>query len=52
MHNWVGGIMSDIMYSPCDPLFWLHHAFIDRVTKFGGVPTQVRLPSSILINSN
>jgi tyrosinase len=21
--------MSDIMYSPADPLFWLHHAFID-----------------------
>ena len=31
VHNWVGGIMADIMYSPCDPLFWLHHAFIDRV---------------------
>jgi tyrosinase len=38
VHNWTGGVgddgtsgtMADIMYSPADPLFWLHHAFIDR----------------------
>jgi tyrosinase len=37
VHDWTGGVgndgttgtMSDIMYSPADPLFWLHHAFID-----------------------
>jgi tyrosinase len=37
VHNWVGGFgddgtpgtMADIMYSPSDPLFWMHHAFID-----------------------
>lgn len=37
VHRWVGGvngdavgIMNDIMYSPADPIFWLHHAFIDK----------------------
>jgi tyrosinase len=37
VHSWVGGvsgndvgIMNDIMYSPADPIFWLHHAYIDK----------------------
>ncbi|HZI70930.1 MAG TPA: tyrosinase family protein [Nitrososphaeraceae archaeon] len=31
VHAWVGGTMTDIMTSPADPLFWLHHANIDRI---------------------
>ncbi len=31
VHAWVGGTMIDIMTSPADPLFWLHHANIDRI---------------------
>jgi tyrosinase len=31
VHNWVGGTMGNIMISPADPLFWLHHAQIDRL---------------------
>jgi tyrosinase len=38
VHAWTGGTrgkvqgtMNDIMYSPADPIFWLHHAFVDRV---------------------
>ncbi len=30
-HNIVGGYMMNPVFSPNDPLFWLHHAFIDRV---------------------
>lgn len=30
-HNIVGGYMANPVFSPNDPLFWLHHAFIDRV---------------------
>jgi tyrosinase len=37
VHMWTGGFgengggtMTDIMYSPADPVFWLHHAFIDH----------------------
>ena len=31
VHGWVGGTMADILISPADPLFWLHHAQIDRL---------------------
>ncbi len=30
-HNIVGGYMMNPVFSPNDPLFWLHHAFIDRM---------------------
>lgn len=30
-HNWVGGVMSHPMDSPTDPLFYMHHANIDRI---------------------
>ncbi len=30
VHNWVGGAMSNPRKSPKDPLFFLHHAFIDK----------------------
>lgn len=31
VHNWCFGTMSDTSWSPVDPLFWLHHAEIDRL---------------------
>jgi tyrosinase len=31
VHDWCNGTMSDIHVSPVDPLFWLHHAQIDRI---------------------
>lgn len=31
VHNWVGGTMGNIMISPADPVFWLHHAQVDRL---------------------
>jgi hypothetical protein len=31
VHNWVGGAMSDPTISPEDPIFWMHHANIDRL---------------------
>ncbi|TLX89782.1 MAG: tyrosinase family protein [Thaumarchaeota archaeon] len=31
VHMWVGGTMADIMISPADPIFWLHHGNIDRI---------------------
>ena len=30
-HGWVGGDMANPMISPNDPIFWLHHAQIDRI---------------------
>ncbi|KAF2252924.1 Di-copper centre-containing protein [Trematosphaeria pertusa] len=29
-HNGIGAVMADVYASPGDPVFWLHHAFIDR----------------------
>jgi tyrosinase len=30
-HVWVGGSMMSIPTAPCDPIFWMHHAEIDRL---------------------
>ena len=30
IHNIIGGVMAD-MLSPTDPIFWLHHANVDRL---------------------
>ncbi|WP_261765765.1 MULTISPECIES: tyrosinase family protein [Pseudoalteromonas] len=31
MNGWVGGDMGNPMISPNDPIFWMHHAQIDRI---------------------
>jgi len=31
VHIWVGGTMSDASVSAADPVFWLHHANLDRL---------------------
>ena len=31
VHGWVGGTMSGIAAAPADPIFWMHHANIDRL---------------------
>ena len=31
VHGWVGGTMSSPHTSPADPIFWLHHANLDRL---------------------
>ena len=30
-HGWIGGDMANPMISPNDPIFWMHHAQIDRI---------------------
>jgi tyrosinase len=30
VHMWVGGTMGDISVAAYDPIFWAHHAMIDR----------------------
>lgn len=56
VHTWVGGAtgtMSSISTAPADPLFWLHHAMIDKiwadwqVTHPGLGPTLVA-PNTIM----
>jgi tyrosinase len=31
VHVWVGGTMGSISTAPADPIFWMHHANIDRL---------------------
>lgn len=31
VHTWVGGTMADIATAAADPLFWMHHANVDRI---------------------
>ena len=31
VHVWVGGTMSRVPTAPADPIFWLHHAEVDRL---------------------
>lgn len=30
-HAWIGGIMNNTSTSPTDPIFWMHHAEVDRL---------------------
>lgn len=30
-HSWIGGVMNNTSTSPTDPVFWLHHAEVDRL---------------------
>ena len=29
-HNGIGGVMADVYGSVSDPVFWMHHSFIDH----------------------
>ena len=31
VHVWVGGAMGSVPTSPADPIFWMHHANLDRL---------------------
>ncbi|KAK8009762.1 hypothetical protein PG989_000695 [Apiospora arundinis] len=30
-HNSIGSVMADVRSSPGDPVFWMHHLYVDRV---------------------
>lgn len=48
-HNGIGAVMQDVYASPADPVFWLHHAFIDRNFRIWQNANSARLNS---INGN
>ena len=31
VHVWIGGTMASVPTAPADPIFWMHHANIDRI---------------------
>lgn len=58
-HVQIGGDMRDGQYSPSDPVFYLHHAFIDKIwrdwqlagagNKFDGVHRGIRVSTSAVM---
>jgi len=31
LHGWVGGTMGTVPYSAFDPIFWVHHCFVEKL---------------------
>ncbi|KAK3103019.1 hypothetical protein FSP39_015807 [Pinctada imbricata] len=31
VHAWIGGTLDNLNYSPADPLFWMHHCYVDYI---------------------
>lgn len=49
LHTWVGGDMRLVDYAAFDPVFWLHHANVDRIwAEWQSANPDVVLPSEIL----
>ena len=42
-HNAVGAVMGDVASSPGDPIFFLHHAFVDRMWRKWQIKQDSRL---------
>jgi tyrosinase len=49
VHMWVGGHMGQIPYAAFDPIFWAHHAMVDRVWRLWQLAHPgARPPAAIL----
>ena len=49
IHGWVGGTMGIIAWAAYDPIFWSHHAMIDRLWAIWQVRhAAVTLPAAFL----
>ena len=44
VHVWVGGHMGDIPFAAYDPIFWAHHAMVDRIWRMW----QLRHPEATI----
>jgi tyrosinase len=49
VHVWVGGTMSDIATAAYDPLFWAHHAMIDRLWRLWQLQHPHGVPPASLL---
>jgi tyrosinase len=52
VHVWIGGTVAEIPYAAYDPIFWAHHAMIDRLWRLWELrhPTA-GVPRSLLRNA-
>lgn len=53
VHMWVGATMSNVPIAPADPIFWMHHAFCDRIwhvwqQRFPGLSSNLTGRDSVL----
>ena len=49
VHVWVGGHMQSIAVAAFDPIFWAHHAMIDRLWRIWQIKhTNASVPQSLL----
>ena len=48
VHGWVGGMMGQIPWAAYDPIFWAHHAMIDRLWSLWQLTRRPLLPDSYL----
>jgi tyrosinase len=48
VHTWVGGAMTLISVAAYDPVFWAHHAMIDRLWYLWQLQTHERPPADLL----
>ena len=53
VHFWVGGNMDDLSTSPADPVFYLHHSFVDYIweefrtkQKMNGINPELDYPQT------
>jgi tyrosinase len=51
VHVWVGGGMTDVDVAAYDPIFWAHHAMIDRLWYLWQLSPQGRNPSADLLDT-
>jgi len=45
-HNGIGGVMSDVYASPSDPVFWLHHGFVDHMYQQWQIKSSSRVSTT------
>jgi len=52
VHMWVGGHMGDIPFAAYDPIFWMHHAMIDRLWRMWQLRhPQASFPENVAVET-
>jgi tyrosinase len=51
IHVWVGGTMSDQNWAAYDPIFWAHHAMVDRLWRIWQHNNPSALPNQSVLDS-
>lgn len=52
IHGWVGGTMADVNWAAYDPIFWAHHAMVDRLWRIWQHQNPSALPLPDVLNTS